>query len=73
MSAQSVGILTSPGLLDCASNWISLGSRISILKLELLDRSLGLLQIYAPDSISKYQAFVDKLTMLLSVYCLRIL
>ena len=61
MSARaSVGILTSPRLFDCVSLWIPLGSRICMLKLKALDRSLCLLQVYASNATSEYQAFVDK-------------
>ena len=60
-SAQaSVGILTSPRLSDCVSDWIPLGSRVCMLKLKVLDRSLCLLQLYAPNATSEYQAFVDE-------------
>ena len=49
MSAQAgVGILTSPCLSDCESDWIPLGSRVCMLKLKVLDRSLCLLQVYPP-------------------------
>ena len=61
MSAQAgVGILTSPRLSDCVSDWIPLGSRVCMLKLKVLDRSLCLLQVYAPNATSEYQAFVDE-------------
>ena len=61
MSAQAgVGILTSPRLSGCGSDWIPLGSRVCMLKLTLLDRSLCLLQIYAPNATSGYQTFVDE-------------
>ena len=61
MSAQAgVGILTNPCLLDCVSDWIPLGSRVCMLKLKVLDRSLCLLQVYAPNATSEYQAFVDE-------------
>ena len=61
MSAQaSVGILTSPRLSDCVSDWITLGSRACMLKLKVLGRSLCLLQVYAPNATSDYQAFVDE-------------
>ena len=61
MSAQAgVGILTSPRLSDCVSDWIPLGSRVCMLKLKVLDWSLCLLQVYAPNATSEYQAFVDK-------------
>ena len=40
MSAQAgVGILTSPRLQDCASDWIPLESQVCMLKLKVLDRS----------------------------------
>ena len=61
MSARAgVGILTSPRLSDCVSDWIPLGSRVCMLKLKILDRSLCLLQVYAPNAKSEYQAFVDE-------------
>ena len=61
MSAQAgVGILTSPRLSDCVSDWIPLGSRICMLKLKVMDRSLCLLQVYAPNATSEYQTFVDE-------------
>ena len=61
MSAQSgVGILTSPRLSDCVSDWIPLGSRVCMLKHKVLDRSLCLLQVYAPNATSEYQTFVDE-------------
>ena len=44
MSAQaSVGILASPRLSNCESDWIPLRSRVCMLKLKVLDRSLCLL------------------------------
>ena len=55
-----VGILTSLRLSDCVSDWISLGSRVCMLKLKVLDRPLCLLQIYIPNDTSEYQAFVDE-------------
>ena len=62
MSAQAgLGILTSPRLSDCVPNWILLGSGVQLcmLKLKVLDWSLCLLQVYAPNATSEYQAFVD--------------
>ena len=55
-----VGILTSPRLSYCVSDWIPLGSRVCTLKLKVLDPSLCLLQVYAPNVTSEYQAFVDE-------------
>ena len=61
MSAQTgVRILTSPRLSDCVSDWIPLGSRVCMLKLKVLDRSLCLLPVYAPNATSEYQTFVDE-------------
>ena len=63
MSTQAgVGIFTSPRLSDCASDWIPLESRVCMLKLKVLDRSLCLLQVqvYVPNVTSEYQAFVDE-------------
>ena len=61
MSAQSgFRILTSHRLSDCVSDWIHLGSRVCMLKLKVLDRSLCLMQVYAPNATSEYQAFVDE-------------
>ena len=57
---SAVGILTSSRLSDCVSDWILLGSQVCMLKLKILDRSLCLLQVYAPNATSEYQAFVDK-------------
>ena len=58
MSAQAgVGILTSPRLSDCVSDWIPLGSRVCMLKLKVFDWSLCLLQVYAT---SEYQAFLNE-------------
>ena len=60
MSAQGgMGILTSLQQSDCAFDWIPLGSRACMLKLKVKDRSLCLLQVYAPNAVSEYQAFVD--------------
>ena len=61
MSAQAgVGILTSPRLPDCVSDWIPLRSRVCIFKLKVLDLSLCLLEVYSPNTTSEYQAFVDE-------------
>ena len=56
-----MGILTRPQLSDCIRLlYIRLGSRVCVLKLMVLDRSLCLLLVYAHDATSKYQAFVDE-------------
>ena len=62
MSAQvSVGILTNRQKSDCVLDWILLGSWACLSKLKVKDRSLiCLLQVYAPNVVSEYQAFVDE-------------
>ena len=54
-------ILTLSGkeLSDCVFGWIPLGSRACMLKLKVKDRLLYLLQVYAPNAVREYQAFVD--------------
>ena len=42
------------------SDWIPLESRVGMFKLKLLNRSLCLLQVYAPNATTEYQAFVDE-------------
>ena len=54
-----MGILISPQLSDCVFDWIPLGLRVCILKLKVKDRSLCLLQVYAPNAVNEYQVFVD--------------
>ena len=60
ISSRGCGILTSPRLSYCASDWISLGSRVCMMKLKVLDRSLCLLQVNVPNATSEYHAFVDE-------------
>jgi len=61
VSAQAdVGILTSPRLSLCMLDWIPLGSPVCMLKLKVKNQSICLLQVYAPNASSEYQAFVDK-------------
>ena len=54
------GLSQDPRLSDCVSDWIPLESRVCMLKLKVLDQSLCLLQVYAPNATSEYQAFVDE-------------
>ena len=56
---MGVGILTNPQLSDCGLNWIPLGSQVCMLKLIVKDWSLCLLQVYTPNALSEYQAFVN--------------
>ena len=71
MSAQAgMGILTSPRLSDCESDWIPLGSPVCMLKLKVLDRSLCLLQVYAPTPRVNIRLLWMKKTMLFYEYYL---
>ena len=63
MSAQAVvGIFSSPQLSDCVFDWIFSESRACMLKLKVKDRSLCLLQVYAPHAVSEYQTFVNEVS-----------
>ena len=49
MSAQAgVGLLVSPNVAECVVGWVPLGGRVCLLKLRLQERSLCILQVYAP-------------------------
>ena len=65
MSAQAgAGVFVSPRLAHCVTNFILLGGRFCFFKLRLQERSLCILQVYAPndflDKVPKYQPFLDK-------------
>jgi len=55
-----VGILTSLRLSDCVSDWITLGSRVCTLKFKVENQAICLLQVYASNAASVYQASVDE-------------
>ena len=57
MSAQaSVGLLVSPNIAECVVDWVPLEERVCLLKLRLQERSLRILQVYAPNMESQYEA-----------------
>ena len=59
MSAQAdVGNFTSVQLSDSLFDWIPMGTRACMLKFKVKNRSLFVLQEYAPNE-SEYQAFLD--------------
>ena len=61
MSAQAgLGIVVSPGLVHCVTYWIPLGGRVCLLKLRLQERSLCILQVYAPNAEAQNQPFFDE-------------
>ena len=64
MSAQTwIGIFTSP--CHCLTDWIPLGGRICLLKLRLLERSLCIFQVYAPNAETQYHPFLDEVSVAL--------
>ena len=61
MSAQAgVGLLVSPNIAECVVDWVPLGGRVCLLKLRLQERSLCILQVYAPNVESQYEAFLEE-------------
>ena len=66
MSAQAgVGLLVSPNMAGCIIDWVPLGGRVSLLKLRLHERSLCILQVYAPNIESQYEAFLEEVEVAL--------
>ena len=61
MSAQAgVGIFESPRLAHCVTDWILVGGKVCLLKLRLQERSLRILQVYAPNAEAQYQLFLNE-------------
>ena len=61
MSAQvRVGIFVSPRLAHWVTDWIPPGGRVCLLKFRLQERSLCILQVYAPNAETQYQLFLDE-------------
>ena len=54
-----MAIFTSPQWPDCVFEWNPLRSMVSMLKLKIKDWSSCLLQVYAPNAVKEYLAFVD--------------
>ena len=66
MSAQAgVGLLVSPNIAECVVDWVPLGGRVCLLKLNLQERSLCILQVYAPNIKSQYEAFLEEVEVAL--------
>ena len=61
MSAQAGVDSHKPPFVRLCVRLDLFGIRICMLKLKVLDRSLCLLQVYAPNAMSEYQAFVDEI------------
>ena len=66
MSAQAgVGLLVSPNIAECVVDWVPLGGRVCLLKLRLQEQSLCILQVYAPNIESQYEAFLEEVEVAL--------
>ena len=67
MSAQAgVGLITcEPNIGECVVDWVPLGGRVCLLKLRLQERSLCILQVYAPNIESQYEAFLEEVEVAL--------
>ena len=65
-SAQAgVGLLVSPNVAECVVDRVPLGERVCLLKLRLQERSLCILQVYAPNIESQYEAFLEEVEVAL--------
>ena len=66
MSAQAgVGLLVSPNIAECVVDWVPLGGRVCLLQLRLQERSLCIFQVYAPNTESQYEAFLEEVEIAL--------
>ena len=50
---------------ECIVDWVPLGGRVCLLKLRLQERSLCILQVYAPNTESQYEAFLEEVEVAL--------
>jgi len=55
-----VGILVSPQLTGYVDEWIPLREIVCILRLKLIDCSIGLLQVYDANTNALYPEFVEE-------------
>ena len=66
MSAQAgVGFFVSDNIDECVVDWVPLGGRVCLLKLSLQERSLCILQMYAPNMKLQYEAFLKEVEIAL--------
>jgi len=54
------GMLISSQLAGYVDEWIPLGGRVNMLRLNLLDRSLCLIQVYGPNSCALCLEFAEE-------------
>ena len=66
VSAQAgVALLVSPSMTECVVDWVPLGGIFCLLKLRLQERSLCILQVYAPNIESQYETFLEEVEVAL--------
>ena len=56
-----MGILVHPALVDRVLEWRLVSARIGVIRIKLKDRTLALVQVYAPNTASEYKSFLDEL------------
>ena len=66
MSAQAgVGLFVSPSMAECVVDWVPQGGRVCLIKFMLQERPLCVLQVYAPNMKSQYEAFLEEIEVAL--------
>ena len=50
---------------ECIVDWVPQGGRVCLLKLRLQERSLCILQVYAPNTEPQYEAFLEEVEVAL--------
>ena len=55
-----VGILTNPRLAERVVEWRPISERVALLRLKLKEKTLALVQVYAPNTESEYAPFLDE-------------
>ena len=66
MFAQAgVGLLVSPNIAECVVDWVPLEGKVCLLNLRLQKRSVCILQVYAPNIKSQYEAFPEEVEVAL--------
>ena len=55
-----VGILTNPRLAEGVVAWRQISERVALLRLKLKEKTLALVQLYAPNTESEYAPFLDE-------------
>ena len=64
-TSAHVGLVVSLNMAKCVVDWVPLGKRLFLLKLRLQERSVCILQLYAPNTESQYEAFLEEVEVAL--------